>query len=338
MNRNRTRFFIILLIFVNLLVVTGCTSFSPQKEEVLLQKETVNEFYDIILGVGDQIEITVYPKKTSQFFLVAGDSIKISVYRQPKLDRTITVDFLGTIMFPLIGDIQAAGKTVFDLRDEIQKKLSKYIINPQVTITVSSTKKLKYDDLSQKLKIDSSGKIMFPLIGDVLAAQKTRFELRDEIQQRFSKYLVDPQVTINVIKILSQKVHVLGEVKSPGAFTLNRRIFALGAISSAGGFTQDANEEKVLLLRRENGGRKVVGLNLNIKKMRKNNKLLQSVILKNGDIIYVPPSTIVNIERFLKRIENIIQPFVTLETGIVLFPQMIDVLTGKDSSSNVIIP
>ncbi len=340
MIKHRLSSVIILFFSLAAISLVGCSTASTKEKDKFVgiqDEKTENEFSDFILGVGDSIKITVYGKKASQFIIVKGDSIEISVYRQSDLDRKVQVDSFGKIMFPLIGDIKAAGKTAFELRDEIQYRLSKYIKNPQVSVDVTSTESLILDDLSISAQIGTSGKIMYPLIGDVQAAGKGTFELRNEIQQRLSKYLVDPQVTINVSTIQSQKVHVLGEVKSPGTFILDKKIFALEAISKAGGFSNDANEGKVLLLRDEKGMPKVTILNLEIKKMIKNEKIYKNVPLKNGDIVFVPPSLIANVERFMVRFSNIIEPFTSLERAIIFWPQVIDALEGKRPEQNIIV-
>ncbi len=381
-------------------IKTGNESQSDFYETVLGVGDTIDiavyrsKTSELIIGIGDSLDITVYRSPTSEFVLGRNDSIDIAVYRHSEFDRSVLLDSSGIIMFPLIGDIQATGKKTTELRDELKRKLSKYIVDPQVTIDVIARQALIVEDLSksyavsaqkngkimlpiigevqaagknviefrkqiqQKLskylvdpqvtidvtpiesleigdlaisaKIGLTGKITLPLIGDVQVAGKGVFALRDEIEQRLSKYFVNPQVTINVTAVESQKVHILGEVISPGTLILDQKMLVWEGISRTGGFTTDANQNKVLLLRSENGVRKVVALDLNIKKMFKNNKLKQNVYLKNEDIIYVLPSIIANIERFMVRFSNIIRPFVTLEAGIVLYPQVADVLRGKE--------
>jgi len=356
---------------------------------------------EFILGAGDTIDVTVYRKKTSEFIIGAGDTLNINVYRHSDLDRSVRVDAFGVIMIPLIGDVQvagkgvgelreeiqqrlskylvdpqvtidlspiqdlkmddlsnlfaisaqkagkitfpvigevqAAGRHVNELRDEIQQRLSKYLVDPQVTIAASPIQDLKMDDLSLSTKIDPTGELTFPLIGDVQVAGKGVGELSEEIQQRLSKYLVDPQVTINVSEVQSKKYHVLGEIKSPGSFTLDRKTLALEGISRAGGFTQDANEEKVLLVWAEKGVPKVVALNLDIRGLNANNESFKNVPLKNGDMLYVIPSTIANVERFMKRLSNIISPLLDLERGLILYPQLISAVEGG-SGDIVIVP
>lgn len=205
-------------------------------------------------------------------------------------------------------------------------KISEFILGIGDTIEISV---YRQDDLQRTVRIDISGRIMFPLIGDVEAANKSIFKLRDEIKERLSKYLIDPQVFVNVTTVQSQKIMVLGEVNSPGIFTLDSDFSVIEAISRAGGMTNDAKLNNVLLIRREQG--KPTASVLNLKKALKEGDISQNVSLMNGDIIYLPAVTIANVSRYFSHISQIISPFVSLESGIVLWPQVKDVLQGKET-------
>ena len=205
-------------------------------------------------------------------------------------------------------------------------KISEFILGIGDTIEISV---YRQDDLQRTVRIDISGRIMFPLIVDVESANKSIFKLRDDIKERLSKYLIDPQVFVNVTTVQSQKIMVLGEVNSPGIFTLDSDFSVIEAISRAGGMTSDAKLNNVLLIRREQG--KPTASVLNLKKALKEGDISQNVSLVNGDIIYLPAVTIANVSRYFSHISQIISPFVSLESGIVLWPQVKDVLQGKET-------
>lgn len=209
---------------------------------------------------------------------------------------------------------------------------SPFILGSSDEITINVWRN---DELKRIVKIDPSGNIYVPLAGEIKASGLTISQLRKVIALRLSKYLVDPQVDITLLTISSQKVHILGEVKSPGTFTLDQRMLAWEAISMAGGFTNDANKTSVLLARNNNGVAKVTALDVH--NMLKTGKIDKNIYLKSGDVIYVPPSFIANLERFMLRFNNIISPFVTLERGIILEPQAVDVLRGKEKETRVIV-
>lgn len=73
-----------------------------------------------------------------EFQLGAGDVMEISVWRNDDLNRTVQIGPSGLISYPLLGTIQAGGLSVFEIRDDIAKGLSEYLVDPQVGINVVS--------------------------------------------------------------------------------------------------------------------------------------------------------------------------------------------------------
>ncbi|MBS1841142.1 MAG: polysaccharide biosynthesis/export family protein [Acidobacteria bacterium] len=65
------------------------------------------------------------------------DTIRIDVWKEVELTRTIPVRPDGKISLPLLNDVQAAGLTAEELAASITEGLKKYINNPQVTVTVT---------------------------------------------------------------------------------------------------------------------------------------------------------------------------------------------------------
>lgn len=212
-------------------------------------------------------------------------------------------------------------------------KVSEFVLGAGDTLEISV---YRNQDLNKSVKINPSGKIMFPLIGDVDAAGKGLFKLRNELQERLSKYIVDPQVTVNVTSIQSQKVMVLGEVSNPGVLTLDNELSIMEAISKAGGMTSDAKLSNVLLIRRGNNKPDVISLDL--KKAFKNGDLSHNMVLQSGDIVYLPAVTIANVSWYFGHLSKILSPIVSLESGIVLWPQVENVLKGNSTSQTTIIP
>jgi len=73
---------------------------------------------------------------SSPFALGPEDILEISVWKDEALTKQVVVRPDGWISFPLIGDIQAAGRTVEELRQEIQARIKKYIPDAPVTVMV----------------------------------------------------------------------------------------------------------------------------------------------------------------------------------------------------------
>jgi polysaccharide export outer membrane protein len=70
------------------------------------------------------------------YLLGPEDVVKVAVWKDEHLTQDTVVRPDGMITFPLIGDVAAAGRTAEDVRNEIAKRLGKYLPNPNVTVTV----------------------------------------------------------------------------------------------------------------------------------------------------------------------------------------------------------
>jgi polysaccharide export outer membrane protein len=182
-------------------------------------------------------------------------------------------------------------------------------------------------DLTKSVKIDKSGKFMFPLVGDVRAVDRTVYSVRDELQEKLSKFIVNPQITLNVSSTQSQKVLTLGEVKSPGVFTLEVDLQVTDVVAKAGGFTSDADAAEILVIRKTAG--KMETVKFDMKNALHAGDFSNNVSLKNGDIVYVPTHSISNVAWFMSKISAILSPVVATESAIILWPQVVDVLKGK---------
>ncbi len=142
------------------------------------------------------------------------------------------------------------------------------------------------DELYREIRISSNGSISFPLLGEVKAEGLTTYELEKALEAKLTKYLKKPQVTV-FIKEYST-ISVTGQVKEPGSFPLRGELSVLEAIGLARGFTDIAAQNKVKILRMENGEKKT--LTVKVGEISKKGDKSQDVPLKRGDIVFVPES------------------------------------------------
>jgi polysaccharide export outer membrane protein len=160
---------------------------------------------------------------------------------------------------------------------------SKYAIGPQDILSISVWKE---PDITQTVVVRPDGRISLPLVNDVQAAGLTPTQLAAAVTAGLRKYLTDPQVTVVVTQINSQRIYVLGEVNKAGAYALFPGTTFLQALSSAGGFTQFADVKKIYLLRTEND--RQVKFHFNYKEVVRGHAPQQNIALKTGDTIIVP--------------------------------------------------
>lgn len=158
-----------------------------------------------------------------------------------------------------------------------------YVIGGQDVLDVSVWKE---PEISRVVPVRPDGKISLPLLNDVQAAGLTPAQLAAQITESLKKFVTNPQVTVIVTTINSQRVYILGEVTRPGAFPLLPNMTVLQALSSAGGFTQFAREKNIYVLRNEEG--KQVKHPFNYKAVVGGKNTDQDIVLKAGDTIVVP--------------------------------------------------
>lgn len=197
----------------------------------------------------------------------------------------------------------------------------------------------RHDDLKRSLRIDANGMITYPLIGDVKAAGLNAVQLRATMQEALSKYLVDPQVIVNIGRMPSQKVYVLGEVLKPGVIGLETPMSILEAISYSGGFTNDAKNENVIVIRGDRNNPRIVKLDM--ERLLEKGDLSQDIQVRAGDVVFVPATIIADVSRFAVYLKHILTPIIMLEQGVVLGSEASGVITGRDKTStdvNIILP
>lgn len=142
-------------------------------------------------------------------------------------------------------------------------------------------------DLTTIARVSRSGFIVMPLIGEVQAAGLTPEELKQRIEEELrAGYLVNPDVQIILQQYRQEMVHLFGQVGTPGPFRITHGDTLLEVVSKAGGFTPIANRKKVKIIRRGDGGSRVIFVNAT--RITDQGRLQEDVPLLPGDVIIVP--------------------------------------------------
>jgi len=158
-----------------------------------------------------------------------------------------------------------------------------YRIGPLDVLDVSVWKE---PEVSRQVPVRPDGKISLPLLSDVQAAGLTPAELSAQITAGLERFMTEPQVTVIVAEINSQRIYMLGEVARAGAYVLLPGMTVLQALSNAGGVTPFSNLKNIHVLRQENG--KQTKLFFNYKDVLNGKHTEQNIELKPGDTIVVP--------------------------------------------------
>ena len=110
-------------------------------------------------------------KKTHDNSYVIGndDVLGINVWKDPDLSRSIPVRSDGKISLPLVGELQAAGRTPLQLEHEIALSLKDYMTAPEVTVIVEQINSKKFNILGQVLKPGSYSLALATTVMDAIA-------------------------------------------------------------------------------------------------------------------------------------------------------------------------
>jgi polysaccharide biosynthesis/export protein len=145
----------------------------------------------------------------------------------------------------------------------------------------------KEPEISKSVPVRSDGKISLPLVGEVQAAGTTPLKLEEEIAARLKNYISEPEVTVMVQQVNSQKFNILGQVNKPGSYPLANTPTVLDAIAIAGGFRDFAKQKSIYVLRQNADGSET-RLPFNYKEVVKGQNTGQNVRLQPRDTIVVP--------------------------------------------------
>ncbi len=145
----------------------------------------------------------------------------------------------------------------------------------------------KEAEVSRVVPVRSDGRISLPLVGEIQAGGRTAKQLEVEIGTRLKDYVSEPEVTVIVQEIKSQKFNVLGMVMKPGSYVLTNPTTVLDAIAMSGGFRDFAKQKDIYVLRRAADGSQT-RLPFNYKDVVKGHKSTQNVVLQSNDTVVVP--------------------------------------------------
>lgn len=145
------------------------------------------------------------------------------------------------------------------------------------------------NDLTTTVTVGPDGRISFPLIKDVEAAGKTATQLARDIQNRLTKYVTTPVVSVMVTSFVgpySQQIRVIGEVSKPEAMPYRQGMTVLDAMIAVGGLSQFAAGNRAKLVRTRGGIETSYALHLD--KLMQDGDLSANIPLEPGDVIAVP--------------------------------------------------
>ncbi|MDY6924833.1 MAG: polysaccharide biosynthesis/export family protein [Pseudomonadota bacterium] len=153
-------------------------------------------------------------------------------------------------------------------------------------------------ELTRTQRIGPDGRISLPLVGQIMAADRTIAEVEADAAAAFASQLRRPIVEITLKTAGPIRVWVGGEVRTPGMIEMNGDLDAYQAVIQAGDFLPTARAQEVALIRRGPGGVRMMRA-VDLRPRRG-----EVVALRRGDIIFVPRSTLGEVANFVSLFRN----------------------------------
>lgn len=267
------------------------------------------------LRVDDQLDMiyrVTRDESPTPYRLNVGDEIRVESFTDEALNRDLIIQPDGTITLRLLGQVRATGRTVPQLRDELEKLYLKYYKVPAITVTPLKVNS-KLEDLratvdrrmgiggqSQLVRVTPEGTIALPAIGSVPAQGLTLSELQVELNERYRQEVQG----IEVIPVLAERapryVYVLGEVRVPGRYELTGPTTVLQALSMAGSWNVGANLRQIVIFRRGDDWRLMAtAVNLEGALYGKQPCPAGEIWLDDSDVIIVPKGPLLIADDFI---------------------------------------
>jgi polysaccharide biosynthesis/export protein len=247
-------------------------------------------------------------QSAGDYTIGASDVLTIQVFDQPDLGGRYTVEADGTFSFPLIGRVKAGGMSLRAFETQLKKRLldEGYFRNPQVTVAVEQYRSQRVfvmgevrapgpvaltggmtliEALSRAGSTlpSSSGEVAIvrapqgakgPVLPEQGGSEILRASIRD-LEAGKMKQNIELHDGDTIFIPRAESVYVFGQVKSPGAYSIQKDTTVLQALSLGGGLTENGAMNRIRIVRIVNGEKKEVKVKL-------------TDLVKPGDTIIVP--------------------------------------------------
>lgn len=153
-------------------------------------------------------------------------------------------------------------------------------------------------ELNESVTVRPDGRVSLQLAHDIPAAGLTPAELTQRLTKSYARELNQPQITVILRSFAGQRVYVDGEVNKPSVVELSAEMTLLQSITVAGGLKDTASTNEVAVIRRGPEGKPQV-FTVDLTRARDGTNANQAMVLMPFDVIYVPKSTIANVNLWI---------------------------------------
>ncbi len=270
--------------------------------------------------------------------IAPGQLLTVKFVKLPNLNETQAVRPDGTISLPYLGVVQAAGKTVAKLTEELIAAYKKHLSSPELYVLLSFARKnvlsermkkelvqelyvvvhefrsaineFKKDlhtaprGLSRLVRVRPDGFVTFPLLGDIFVAGKTIPAINKVLDKRYKTKLAGLSVDLFLERHSGTVIYVTGEVNKPGAYQIATPTPVVNALALGGGALPEAALDRIVIVRRS--GKRISAITVDAGKVFGMQPGAKLFYLQPDDIVYVPPRGMANAARKAREIAAVI--------------------------------
>ncbi len=268
------------------------------------------------LRVDDELEFVYRLTRVESkipYRLNVGDKVRIESVVDKDLNRDLIIQPDGTITALMIGQVRAAGRTVPELRDELERRYKKYLKLPAITVTPLKVD-TKLEDLRnavdsrygaggqvQQARVTPEGTVHLPAVGAVPAQGLTLDELKREVDARYAEVVGGVEVTARLVRRAPRFVYVLGEVAKPGRYRLEGPTTVMQAIAMAGSWTFGGNLRQIVIFRRTEDWRLIATrLDLNAALLGREPCPADEIWLRDSDVLMIPKGNLLLVDEYIR--------------------------------------
>jgi polysaccharide export outer membrane protein len=244
---------------------------------------------------------------------------------------TVMVRSDGTISYSFVDDLPVEGLTVREVDERLTERMSRFVRRPRIDVVVKefssksalvmgeigSLRYVSYQAASGRFFLKGKTTLLDLLVmaggytkdADIKAVKLIRgdriyyvnlYDLiyRGETEQNV---IIDDGDVVDVPDLpeYGERIYVLGEVNRQGVYSLKDVPDLLAAVSFAGSYTRTAVEENTVIIRGYQPGKKPMVLTADLSAILKKGDIAQNIALMDGDVVYVPRSSIGDINEFI---------------------------------------
>ncbi len=270
---------------------------------------------DYRLRVGDQLSFVFIDSPTQSmgsYRLMVGDEIAIESATDDKIQmgdvqqgRGLAIQPDGKITFKLLGEVEAAGLTIPQLRHNLEIRYKEFIREPSIDIIPIKTNSLKSAILNSVDAragtggqnwvdtVHADGTVRLPKIGAICVLGMTVDEVKREINLRFDRVVSGLEVEPKIAAEAQHFVFVTGEVALPNRYQLLGPTSVTQALALAGGHRLGGNLRQIVIFRYAEDWRLLATcVDLKGAILGKEPTPADNIWLRDSDTVIVPPAPI----------------------------------------------